>query len=33
VRYPAWSPGGSRLVFERAVESANVWTVTLPKDR
>jgi Tol biopolymer transport system component/DNA-binding winged helix-turn-helix (wHTH) protein len=33
VRYPSWSPSGSRVVFERAVESGNVWTVTLPADR
>jgi Tol biopolymer transport system component/DNA-binding winged helix-turn-helix (wHTH) protein len=33
VRYPSWSPAGSRLVFERAVETANVWMVTLPGER
>jgi Tol biopolymer transport system component/DNA-binding winged helix-turn-helix (wHTH) protein len=33
VRYPSWSPAGSRVVFERAVESANVWTVNLPATR
>lgn len=33
VRYPSWSPAGSRVVFERAVESANVWTVSLPAER
>lgn len=33
VRYPSWSPAGSRVVFERAVESANVWTVSLPAQR
>jgi Tol biopolymer transport system component/DNA-binding winged helix-turn-helix (wHTH) protein len=33
VRYPAWSPAGSRVVFERALESANVWTMTLPAER
>jgi len=33
VRYPAWSPSGSRVVFERALESANVWTMTLPAER
>lgn len=33
VRYPAWSPSGSRIVFERAVETANIWTVALPVDR
>lgn len=32
VRYPVWSPGGSRIIFERAVESANVWTMKLPAD-
>lgn len=30
VRYPAWRPGGSRIVFERSLEGANVWTATLP---
>lgn len=30
VRYPAWSPQGTRIVFERATESASVWTMTLP---
>ena len=30
VRYPAWSPRGSRIVFERALDGANVWTATLP---
>ena len=30
VRYPAWSPSGSRIVFELATQSANVWTVALP---
>jgi Tol biopolymer transport system component/DNA-binding winged helix-turn-helix (wHTH) protein len=33
VRYPAWSPTGSRIVFERAIESGNVWTLTLPSQR
>lgn len=33
VRYPAWSPAGSRVVFERALESANVWTMTLGAER
>ena len=33
VRYPAWSPSGSRIVFERGLETANVWTVALPQDR
>ena len=30
VRYPAWSPSGSRIVFERALDTSNVWTMTLP---
>jgi len=29
VRYPSWSPRGDRIVFERNVESASVWTVDL----
>ena len=33
VRYPAWHPSGARIVFERALETANVWTVPLPADR
>lgn len=33
VRYPAWSPIGPRIVFERAMASANVWTMTLPAER
>jgi Tol biopolymer transport system component/DNA-binding winged helix-turn-helix (wHTH) protein len=33
VRYPSWSRAGSRVVFERAVESANVWTVNLSATR
>lgn len=33
VRYPAWSPKGSRIVFERAIESGNIWTMTLPPQR
>ena len=33
VRYPEWHPSGSRIVFERALETANVWTVSLPQDR
>jgi len=32
VRYPAWSSTGSRIVFERAIETANVWTMTLPPE-
>jgi Tol biopolymer transport system component/DNA-binding winged helix-turn-helix (wHTH) protein len=31
VRYPAWHPAGARIVFERALETANVWTVALPR--
>ena len=30
VRFPTWSPLGTRIVFERAMESASVWTMTLP---
>ena len=30
VRYPAWSPTGSRIVFERAQDTSSVWTATLP---
>jgi Tol biopolymer transport system component len=26
VRYPAWSPLNDRIVFERAVTTANLWT-------
>jgi Tol biopolymer transport system component/DNA-binding winged helix-turn-helix (wHTH) protein len=33
VRYPAWNRSGNRIVFERALETANVWTVALPQDR
>jgi Tol biopolymer transport system component/DNA-binding winged helix-turn-helix (wHTH) protein len=33
LRYPAWSPNGSRVVFERAVETSAVWTMTLPPDK
>ena len=32
VRYPAWSPSGSRIVFERALASGSVWTTTLPRE-
>jgi Tol biopolymer transport system component/DNA-binding winged helix-turn-helix (wHTH) protein len=32
VRYPAWSPKGSRLVFERAQDTSSVWTATLPQE-
>jgi Tol biopolymer transport system component/DNA-binding winged helix-turn-helix (wHTH) protein len=27
VRYPAWSPGGGRIVFERSIRESGVWTV------
>lgn len=27
VRYPAWSPRGSRIVFERSIRESSVWTV------
>jgi Tol biopolymer transport system component len=33
VRYPSWSPAGTRLVFERGLESASVWTMRLPAAR
>jgi Tol biopolymer transport system component len=29
VRYPAWSPANDRLVFERAVTTANLWIAKL----
>lgn len=29
VRYPIWSPDGRRLIFERAIRSGSVWTMTL----
>ena len=29
VRYPAWSPTGARIVFERSVSVGTVWTVSL----
>jgi len=32
VRYPAWSPRGSRVVFERSLRTAGVWTLALPTD-
>jgi Tol biopolymer transport system component len=28
VRYPAWSPRGDRLVFERAQTQGNVWQLS-----
>jgi Tol biopolymer transport system component len=30
VRYPAWKPRGTRIVFERALETGAVWTMKLP---
>jgi TolB protein len=30
VRYPAWSPAGDRILFERTAFTANVWTTRLP---
>lgn len=30
VRYPAWSPNGRRIVFERQSPKAGVWTLRLP---
>ena len=32
VRYPAWSPRGSRVVFERSLRTGGVWTLALPTD-
>jgi Tol biopolymer transport system component len=32
VRYPAWSPRGGRVVFERSLRSGGVWTLALPTD-
>jgi Tol biopolymer transport system component/DNA-binding winged helix-turn-helix (wHTH) protein len=29
VRYPAWAPDGSRIVFERATRSASIWSAKL----
>ena len=31
VRYPSWSPKGSRIVFERAINEGSVWTMAIPK--
>ena len=31
VRYPAWSPRGTRIVFERAISEGSVWIMTAPK--
>ena len=33
VRYPTFSPSGAHIAFERAIETANVWTMTLPADK
>ena len=30
VRYPAWSPRGTSIVFERAEARGNIWTRRLP---
>jgi Tol biopolymer transport system component/DNA-binding winged helix-turn-helix (wHTH) protein len=30
VRYPAWSPKGDRVVFERAIDNVALWMVQLP---
>jgi Tol biopolymer transport system component/DNA-binding winged helix-turn-helix (wHTH) protein len=30
VRYPSWSPRGSRIVFERETDAAAIWSVRLP---
>ena len=30
VMYPAWSPRGNRIVFERSESKASLWTVKLP---
>ena len=27
IRYPAWSPRGDRIVFERQIQSATIWTM------
>lgn len=32
LRYPAWSPRGSRVVFERSLRTGGVWTLALPTD-
>jgi Tol biopolymer transport system component/DNA-binding winged helix-turn-helix (wHTH) protein len=33
VRYPAWSPSNDRIVFERAVTTANLWIARLKGPR
>lgn len=33
VRYPAWSPRGTSIVFERAEARGNIWTRRLPGSR
>jgi Tol biopolymer transport system component len=30
VIYPAWSPRGNRIAFERSTRKASLWTVRLP---
>jgi Tol biopolymer transport system component/DNA-binding winged helix-turn-helix (wHTH) protein len=30
VRWPVWSPRGSRIAFERSIETASVWRTKLP---
>jgi Tol biopolymer transport system component/DNA-binding winged helix-turn-helix (wHTH) protein len=32
VRFPAWSPRGERVVFERSLRTGGVWTLTLPEE-
>jgi Tol biopolymer transport system component len=27
VRYPAWSPSGRRVVFERGLQTASIWAL------
>ena len=29
VRYPAWSPKGNRIIFERGIQSSGIWRVKL----
>jgi Tol biopolymer transport system component/DNA-binding winged helix-turn-helix (wHTH) protein len=33
VRYPSWSPSGTHIMFERAIDNASLWTMTLPPER